>query len=135
MRSITIRPRFSETDALGHINNTAVAVWFEAGRVEYIDDLLANIHGGAPSWVMATQTLDYVAENFFGSDVRVDVAITRVGNSSFSVACRMYQNDKLTVKASSVLVYIDGQSRKSSPLPDDMRALLESELEPGWLED
>ncbi len=133
MRSINIRPRFSETDALGHINNTAVAVWFEAGRVEYIDDLLAEMHGGAPSWVMATQTLDYVAENFFGVDVRVDVAITKVGRSSFTVVCRMYQNDNLTVKASSVLVFVDKKTRKSSPLPDDMRALLESELDPDWL--
>ena len=26
-------PRFSETDALGHINNTVLPVWFEAARV------------------------------------------------------------------------------------------------------
>lgn len=132
MRSISLRPRFSETDALGHINNTAVAVWFEAGRMEYIDDLLAAIHGGARSWVMATQTLDYIAENFFGSEVRVDVAITKVGTSSFSVACRMYQNDKLTVRASAVLVFIDMNTKKSAPMPGDMRAVLTSELEPDW---
>lgn len=132
MRSISLRPRFSETDALGHINNTAIAVWFEAGRVEYIDDLLASIQGGAPGWVMATQTLDYIAESFFGADVRVDVAITKVGNSSFTVACRMYQHDKLTVRASAVLVFVDKQTRKSAPMPDDMRAMLEAELEPDW---
>lgn len=28
----TIEPRVSETDAVGHINNTTVPVWFEAGR-------------------------------------------------------------------------------------------------------
>lgn len=132
MRSISIRPRFSETDALGHINNTAIAVWFEAGRVEYIDDLLAEIHGGVPRWVMASQTLDYVAENFFGSDVRVDVSIIKVGNSSFTVGCHMYQKDVLTVRATAVLVFVDQQSRKSAPMPDDMRRLLSSELNPDW---
>ncbi len=28
----TITPRFSDTDALGHINNTNVPVWFEGTR-------------------------------------------------------------------------------------------------------
>lgn len=132
MRVITIRPRFSETDALGHINNTAIAVWFEAGRVEYIDALLAAVHGGPPDWVMATQTIDYLAESFFGEDVRVECAVTRVGNSSFEVCCRMYQREQLTVRASSVLVYIDKQTRKPSPMPADMRRQLEPELQPDW---
>ncbi len=28
----TIQPRFSDTDALGHINNTMLPVWFEGAR-------------------------------------------------------------------------------------------------------
>jgi len=37
---ITLRPRFSETDALGHISNTTLPVWFEAGR----EELFRRIH-------------------------------------------------------------------------------------------
>ena len=33
MLSEKLMPRFSETDVLGHINNTALPVWFEAARV------------------------------------------------------------------------------------------------------
>ena len=29
-----IKPRFLETDALGHINNNTYGVWFEAARDE-----------------------------------------------------------------------------------------------------
>ena len=32
MLSLTVSPRFAETDALGHINNTVIPVWFEQGR-------------------------------------------------------------------------------------------------------
>jgi acyl-CoA thioester hydrolase len=32
MFSVNITPRFYETDAFGHINNTVIAGWFEAGR-------------------------------------------------------------------------------------------------------
>ena len=35
MFSETLMPRFSETDALGHINNTALPVWFEAARTPF----------------------------------------------------------------------------------------------------
>lgn len=34
MFTTTITPRVSETDGVGHINNTTVPVWFEAGRHE-----------------------------------------------------------------------------------------------------
>ena len=30
--SLDLTPRFCETDALGHINNTVIPVWFEAAR-------------------------------------------------------------------------------------------------------
>ncbi len=32
MLEMQIQPRFQETDALGHINNTVPAVWFESAR-------------------------------------------------------------------------------------------------------
>jgi acyl-CoA thioester hydrolase len=32
MFRMTVTPRFYETDALGHINNTVMAGWFEAAR-------------------------------------------------------------------------------------------------------
>ncbi len=132
MKTISLRPRFSETDALGHINNTAIAVWFEAGRVEYVDEMLRQSLGSAPSWVMATQTLDYLNESFFGSDVSMDLAVTRIGNSSFTVACRMYQNEKHTVKATAVLVFVDDATRRPSPIPEAIRSVLAAELDPDW---
>ncbi|MBZ9788508.1 hypothetical protein LB456_13715, partial [Psychroflexus sp. CAK57W] len=32
--AITVFPRFSEVDVLGHVTNTALPVWFEEGRQE-----------------------------------------------------------------------------------------------------
>src|SRR5690625_7651767 len=34
---ITLQPRLSETDMLGHINNTVAGVWYEAGRTNVMD--------------------------------------------------------------------------------------------------
>ena len=32
MFTTVITPRVSETDGMGHINNTVIPIWFEAGR-------------------------------------------------------------------------------------------------------
>ena len=32
-----VMPRFSETDVLGHINNTALPIWFEAARTPFLN--------------------------------------------------------------------------------------------------
>ena len=32
MFELTVTPRFYETDAFGHVNNTVVTGWFETGR-------------------------------------------------------------------------------------------------------
>ena len=55
MFTTPITPRASETDGAGHINNTVVPVWFEAGRREifriFTPDLTCYqeqlmVHGG-----------------------------------------------------------------------------------------
>ena len=38
--SITLTPRISETDLVGHVNNVSIAAWFEDLRVRYMDSLL-----------------------------------------------------------------------------------------------
>lgn len=47
MLEMQIQPRFQETDALGHINNTVPAVWFESAR----DPCFAS---SLPSWMCTT---------------------------------------------------------------------------------
>lgn len=117
----TITPRFHETDALGHINNAAVAAWFEVARI----DLLESLGGGpdsAKNWVLASLTIDFIAETFYGSDVIATVNEARLGNSSLTVVCEMSQNDKATVRGTAVLVYLDAQTKSSVRIPDDLRA-------------
>lgn len=133
MKSFPLKPRFSETDAIGHINNTSIAVWFETARLEFLTDVFVEKGDEQPNWFMATQTIDYLGENFFGIEVRMDLSVIHIGNTSFKVGCKMYQNDKQTVRASAVLVHVNRASKKPSPIPPQMRAVLEAELDSNWL--
>ncbi|MBB3046794.1 acyl-CoA thioester hydrolase [Litorivivens lipolytica] len=133
MKSFPLKPRFSETDAMGHINNTSIAVWFETARLEFLTDVFIDKGDGQPNWFMASQTIDYLSENLFGIEVRMDLSVIHIGNTSFKVGCKMYQNDKQTVRASAVLVHVDLATKKPTPIHDRMRAILEQELDADWL--
>ena len=119
--STTITPRFYETDALGHINNAAIAAWFEVARV----NLLESLGGGpdsASNWVLASLQIDFVAETFYGSDVIANITEAEVGNSSLTVLCEMSQKGEVAVRGKAVLVYMDTQAKTSARIPDPMRA-------------
>ena len=52
--------------------------------------------------------IDFVAETFYGSDVVAKITAARAGNSSLTILCEMFQQDRLTVKGKAVLVYMTG---------------------------
>lgn len=128
MISMSISPRFCETDALGHINNTAFGPWFEAGRIAYLGAVQRELGGQHPTWVVVSIQMDFGDETFFGRDVQLEVYPTAVGNTSITLGCRMTQDGRLTVQAKGVLVYLDDE-RKKSRIPDEIRALLERDLQ------
>ena len=122
--SITISPRFYETDALGHINNASIAAWMEVVRMQYIESLVGADPIQAQHWILASLQIDFVAETFFGADVAAAVTEAVPGNTSLTVLCEFSQRDKLTVRGKAVMVYMDARTRKPAPLPQQLRECL-----------
>ena len=118
---ITITPRMYETDAMGHINNATIAAWFEVVRVRFLESLLDAASGTYKAWILASAHIDYVGETFYGTDVDLKIVDAKIGNSSFTMHCEMYQGDRLTVKGKAVLVHLDYESKTSIRIPDEMR--------------
>jgi acyl-CoA thioester hydrolase len=120
--SVTIKPRFYETDALGHINNATIAAWFEIARVGFLEDLQVNDSDAAKNWVLAALQIDFLAETFYGSDVIASITEASAGNTSLSVSCKMSQGGKQTVRGKAVLVYMGPQGTSPVRIPDNIRA-------------
>ncbi len=119
--SITITPRFYETDALGHINNASITAWFEVARVGYLESLGDKDPSAAKEWILASLQLDFLAETFYGADVIADIIDARVGNSSLTVICAMSQEGRVTVRGTAVLVHMDHETKSSKRIPDVLR--------------
>ena len=115
--------RYADTDRQGHINNAVFSTFFETGRVE----LLHIGHAPPPSgtsFVLARIEIDYRREMHWPGEVQIGSGVALLGNSSIRVRQGVFQNGLLCAGAESVIVLIDGATRKSTPLPDTMRAAL-----------
>ena len=124
--TVTIAPRFYETDALGHINNIAITAWFEVLRVRLLESLGSGSASVAKNWVLAALAMDYVDETFYGTDVSMRVTDASVGNKSLTIHCEMSQGGRLTVKGKAVLVHLDLETKETRRIPQPLRELIEA---------
>ena len=117
-------------DVLGHINNTVPVVWFELARNPLIKmfDPELELKRETFSLIIAHSDYDYVDQLCYRYVVEIKTWITRIGNKSFTVYHEAWQQGKLCVKGSAVLVHYDFNIEKSTPIPEDKKAMLAPHL-------
>ncbi len=123
--------RFSDTDAMGHVNHARFATLFEDARI----GLLRSIAGSGddlPSsgMILARLEIDYVRPVVLDDEpVSVVARIVRIGTSSFSIDYALEQRGAICARGLSVLVAYDYAAARSRPLTAAERAQLEAALE------
>ncbi|MEM9672993.1 MAG: acyl-CoA thioesterase [Cyclobacteriaceae bacterium] len=123
-----ITPRFSETDALGHVNNTIVPVWFEQARRPIFELFTPDLDPKKWRLIVARVEIDFVGELDYKSDVTIDTSVSAIGNSSFRVQQIITQNGGVRSRGMAVLVHFSYEDKKSIPIPHEVREQLEKHL-------
>jgi len=128
MYQTIIEPRVSETDGVGHINNTTVPIWLEGGRNKLFS--LFNPDLSFENWkmIILKTTVEYKQQIYFGTDVVVKCWVKRIGNSSLELYEEIWQQDRMTVQANTIYVNYNVHENKSENIPDDIRIELEKHL-------
>ncbi|OLS35136.1 thioesterase family protein [Bacillus sp. MRMR6] len=123
-----IEPRVSETDGVGHINNTTVPIWFEAARNEIFK--LFTPDSSFDNWkmIILNMNVDYLKQIYFGRDVVVYTWVKRVGNTSLQLYEEIHQDGKICAKSTVTYVNFNLHTQKSEPIPDDIKSILELHL-------
>ena len=119
-----IQVRFADTDALGHLNNTAFSLYAEGARLEFFSDSGAEVQG----LILARIALDFRRQVRFREEVYVLTQVERVGNSSVTLAQEVYAAEELAAEISSVVVLFDYEAGRPRRIPDDLRGRLEVHL-------
>jgi acyl-CoA thioester hydrolase len=118
--------RYSDMDALGHLNNAVYATLFEAGRVAYVDNILQAMTPTGAGYVIVKLTIEFRAEAKYPGVARISTRVSRVGGSSMTYAQELHVNGKLAATAESVCALFDLTKRKALRCPEAMRAFLKA---------
>ncbi len=114
-------PRFSDTDALGHINNTVYPVWFEQARTPVFRIFHPSLEPKGWPLILARMEIDLKAQCYWATPVKVRSGIGKVGNSSFEVIQEAWQNGVLVARGVTMLIHFDYETQKSVPIPEAVR--------------
>ena len=130
MFTITVTPRFGDMDALGHINNTVPAVWFELARNPLIQIFHPAMELTRKTFPLIMAHTDYYFTDqlYFQYDVEIKTWITRIGTKSFTAYHEAWQQGRLCVKGSAVIVHYDFNTETSTPIPEEKKQLLGEHL-------
>ncbi len=127
----TITTRWSDNDVYGHVNNTIYYQWFDSAVNALLVSagLLDIAHGDPIGLVVETGCIHFAPLTFPG-DVEVGIAIDRLGGSSVTYRLGIFAAGAADPAAQGHFthVYVDRQSRRPVPLPDEWREKLESLL-------
>ncbi|TMP81637.1 thioesterase [Pseudoalteromonas phenolica] len=124
MLSEKLMPRFSETDVLGHINNTALPVWFEAARVPIFKIFTPDLDPKQWKLIVAKVEVTFKGELFYGQEVEVKTAIERLGSSSFVILQQAWQHGECCAEGKTVMVRYDFTDKSSQPLSKEEKQQL-----------
>jgi len=123
-----ITPRFSETDVLGHINNTVLPVWFEAARAPIFRFFTPDLNPHDWKLIIAKVEVSFVGELFYGHDVEVKSSIEHIGSSSFVIRQEAYQQEQCCAVGKTVMVRYDFENKCSVVLSKTEREALSAHL-------
>ena len=123
--------RFGDTDANGHINNAAFAVFCESGRVNILHGRLAAFRESGGFFVIATLTIAFKAELHYPGRVRCATWIPSLGRTSLRFEQALFDDDgRLVATSEAVAVGLDGTTRRPMPFDDATRAIIDPMLRP-----
>lgn len=122
-----IKVRFSDTDMLGHVNNARYFTFMEESRVHFVEDVLQS--PGMP-FILAAANVEFRAQTFYPDTLTVETWLSRIGKTSFHVACDMVAQStgKTVFSGVAVLVHFDYTAQRPQRIPEDARLRLQPYL-------
>jgi acyl-CoA thioester hydrolase len=127
MLSTIITPRFGDTDGLKHINNIALAEWFELARNEFYRFFTPDLDLSYEKWklIMVRTEFEFLKEMYYGANVEIRSYIIKIGNTSYTTYHEAWQNGELKSTGYAVIVHYDFIEKRTKAIPMDIRKKLE----------
>ncbi|MGW2916386.1 acyl-CoA thioesterase [Streptomyces angustmyceticus] len=121
---MTISPRFSEVDVLGHVTNSAVPVWFEHGRLPIFRLFSKEANMRDLALILRRYEIDFTRQIVASVDVTVETTVAKVGNTSITIEQTATQDGAEVAHGTCVMVHFDYERDATAGIPDHLRTEL-----------
>jgi acyl-CoA thioester hydrolase len=125
----TITLRWKDNDVYGHVNNVDYYSFFDTVINEYlILEAGLDIHGGAAIGVCAESHCSFAAAVEFPGEILAGLKVEHLGSKSVRYGIGLFSAADASQLATGwfVHVFVDRRSRRPTPIPEPIRAKLES---------
>ena len=122
-----IQTRWADNDIYGHVNNVTYYSYFDtAANALLIEKADFDIRNSPVIGLVVDSACSFFQELSYPEIIEVGVAISKLGNSSvqYSLAIFKQSQDSAAAQGHFVHVFVDRQTRKSTPIPVKMRDAL-----------
>lgn len=121
-----IKVRWSDLDALGHVNNSRFFTFFEQARIEWLEQTGWGGEAVAGGPVVVTAACRFLRPIGYPASIEVALLTGPLGSKSIPTyyEIRHVDNDELLADGEAVMVWIDTATGRSMALPREVRALL-----------
>ncbi len=129
-----IATRWSDNDIYGHINNVEYYAFFDTVvNGHLIERGVLDIHDGGTVGLVIETKCNYFAPLAFPELLEGGLRVDRIGTSSVQYGIAIFAENADTAAAAGhfIHVYVERETRRPVPLPQELREALEPLLLPG----
>ena len=119
-----VQLRFSDTDLIGHINNSVYQSFFDVARLSYFREVM----GEEPDWknfafFLASIRIDYFSPVLLSEKVAVRSRTEMIGDKSITMVQELFNSETGEIKAfnRSTLVGFSVPENKTESVPDSWK--------------
>jgi acyl-CoA thioester hydrolase len=132
LASVPASVRWGDLDAFNHVNNAAFLVYAQEARLAWLSRVEGTWMDETMMPVVAAVTVNYRRQLAWPADIVIELAATRIGNSSLTIAHCIFAADNrelVYADGDAVIVWVNPAGGRSVPLPAAISAACQSPLE------
>ena len=124
-----ITTRWMDNDIYGHVNNVVYYSYFDTVINGFlIENKVLDIHSGEVVGLVVETQCNYFKPVAFPEKIVAGINVDRIGNSSVTYRVGIFSKEDDTALAQGhfVHVYVNKESGRPVPIPQDLRSVLET---------
>lgn len=120
--------RFSDTDAMGHVNNANYLSYLEIARVDYLRKVTGRVRVEDFGVIIARVEIDYKSPVLHNETLLVGCRVSEIGGASIKMDYRVEAkaDGRLVCEAKSVMVTFDYALNRPVRVTDEWREKMEA---------